>query len=162
DAISAFVRPGNSIHFAYGGARPNAAVAEIVRQFTGTDPGFTVSAHGFVNSQHAMVQAGLIRKLITPYAGENYPAPRPNGVLQRAIRSGEVDIECWSIWTLTARLMAGALGIPFMPVKSLVGSSMADTHLGRDFAMIDSGFEGAEPIGAVSAYRPDVVLVHGI
>jgi acyl CoA:acetate/3-ketoacid CoA transferase alpha subunit/acyl CoA:acetate/3-ketoacid CoA transferase beta subunit len=159
-AVSQWVKPGMSIHFAYGGGRPNAAVAEIVRQFSGTKPGFTISAHGFVNSQHALLGAGLVDRLIVAFAGENFPSPRPNQAMQRAVGpDGHVTLENWSIWTLTARLMAGALGLPFFPVRSLVDSGMAVEHAGKDYGAV-TAFGG--PSGVVRALRPDIVLVHGL
>ncbi len=160
EAVRRFVHPGATIHLGYGGARPNAAVAEIVRQFAGSDPGFTVSAHGFVSTQHALLQAGLVKHLCVAFAGENYPSPRPNPVLQRALADGSVTIENWSIWTLTARLMAAALGIPGMPVRSLSGSGLGAENAPerfRDLALFDGG-----ATGVVAPLRPDIVLVQAI
>ncbi|HVV24428.1 MAG TPA: CoA-transferase [Pseudonocardiaceae bacterium] len=155
DAITRFTRPGMAIHLAYGGGRPNAAVAELVRRYRGTSPGFTVSAHGFVNTQHALVAAGLVDRLVVAFAGENFPAPRPNAALQRAVRDKSVRVSNWSLWTLTARLMAGALGVDFFPVRSLAGSGIAAEHDGVDYQRVGA-------TGTVSAYRPDLVLVQGI
>ncbi|QYN18105.1 CoA-transferase [Amycolatopsis sp. DSM 110486] len=159
EAVEKFVRPGAFLHLAYNGGRPNAAVAEIIRKFAGTEPGFRISAQGFVNTQHALVAAGLVKTLTVAYAGENFPSPRPNPALQRASADGSVEIENWSIWTLTARLMAGALGVPFLPVRSLAGSTMAQEHAGRDYHEV--GPDGAvSPV--VTALRPDLVLLHGL
>jgi acyl CoA:acetate/3-ketoacid CoA transferase alpha subunit len=158
EAVERFVKPGASIHFAYGGGRPNAAVAEIVRRYAGTAPGFTISAHGFVSTHHALVAAGLVSHLSVAFAGENYPGPRPNPVLQRALADGTVTIENWSIWTLTARLAAGALGVEGFPVRSLAGSGMAVEHAGRGYRPAEAG-DGS---GTVAALRPDIVLVQAL
>lgn len=157
-AVQRFVVPSSSIHFAYGGARPNAAVAEIVRQFSGTDPGFTVSAHGFVSTHHALLARGLISHLCVAFAGENYPSPRPNPVLQRALAERSVTIENWSIWSLTARLIAGALGVDGFPIRSLADSGIADEHSGVGYLPSRSD-DGS---GMVAALRPDIVLLHGL
>jgi acyl CoA:acetate/3-ketoacid CoA transferase alpha subunit len=159
EAVRRFIAPGASLHLAYGGGRPNATVAEIVRQFRGSRPGFTVSAQGFVNTQHALVAAGLVERLVVAFAGENYPGPRPNPVLQRALRRGELEIESWSLWTLTARLIAGALGTGFAPVRSLAGSSIGADLAGRDYTRVEAF--GAE-VDVVRELRPDVTLVHGL
>jgi acyl CoA:acetate/3-ketoacid CoA transferase alpha subunit len=161
DAIDRFVRPGMALHLAYGGGRPNAAVAAIVRRFAGTDPRFTVSAQGFVNSQVALLDQGLVERLVVAFAGENFPSPRPNPAVQRAVApEGGVALENWTIWTLTARLMAGALGVPFLPVRSIVGSGMEAEHAGRSFATVSA--LGSDAVGVVAALRPDIVLVHGL
>jgi acyl CoA:acetate/3-ketoacid CoA transferase alpha subunit len=158
EAVERFVKPGASIHFAYGGGRPNAAVAEIVRRYAGTEPGFTISAHGFVSTHHALVAAGLVSHLSVAFAGENYPGPRPNPVLQRALADGTVTIENWSIWTLTARLVAGALGVEGFPVRSLAGSGIAAEHAGRAYRPA----EADDGSGTVAALRPDIVLVQAL
>lgn len=172
DAVGRLVRPGDTIHLAYGGGRPNAAVAGIMRRFGGSRPGFTVSACGFVSTQHAMVAAGLVSKLVVAFAGDNYPVPRPNRILRRALRDGSVAIENWSIWTLTARLIAGALGTPFFPVHSLASSGLAgglppDAY--RTLEIADGmaggmvgGMAGGPTGGMVGAFRPDVVLLSGL
>ena len=160
EAVERYTRPGMALHLGYGGGRPNAIVAEIVRRYAGTTPGFTVSAHGFVNTQHALIGAGLVDRLIVAFAGENFPSPRPNPALQRALRSGEVAIENWSIWTLTARLMAAALGVSHLPVLSLADSGMAEEHRGTAYEEV-SAF-GSRATGAVAPLRPDVTLVHGL
>jgi acyl CoA:acetate/3-ketoacid CoA transferase alpha subunit/acyl CoA:acetate/3-ketoacid CoA transferase beta subunit len=160
EAVRDLVEPGMHLHLAYGGGRPNATIAQLVRRFAGTSPRFTVSAHGFVSTQHVLVSEGLVEKLIVAFAGENYPSPRPNKALQRALAGREVSIENWSIGTLTARLMAAALGVDFMPVRALSGSSMAREHDPGDFREI-SGF-GSSPQPVVRALRPDLTLVHGL
>ncbi len=160
EAVRDLVEPEMHLHLAYGGGRPNATVAQLVRQFGGTSPRFTISAHGFVNTQHVLLSEGLVEKLIVAFAGENYPSPRPNRALQRALTSGQISIENWSIGTLTARLMAAALGLDFMPVRALSGSSMASEHGPDDFREI-SGF-GSQPQAVVRALRPDLTLVHGL
>jgi acyl CoA:acetate/3-ketoacid CoA transferase alpha subunit/acyl CoA:acetate/3-ketoacid CoA transferase beta subunit len=158
DAIKRFVKRGAAIHLAYSGGRPNAAIAEIVRQFSGKSPGFTVSAHGLVNTQHVLLGARLVDRLCVAFAGENYPTPRPNPVLQRALAEGSVTIENWSIWTLTARLIAGALGVEAFPVRSLDGSDLGTEHLGERYARSDPF--GLNPhAGVVRALRPDLVLL---
>jgi acyl CoA:acetate/3-ketoacid CoA transferase alpha subunit/acyl CoA:acetate/3-ketoacid CoA transferase beta subunit len=159
EAVRRFVRPGQTLHLSYGGGRPNAAVAEIIRQYQGTSPGFTVSAQGFVSTQHALVEAGLVHRLVVAFAGENYPSPRPSPALRRAVSAGTVQIENWSLWTLTARLMAGALGTGVQPVRSLAGSGLADEHAGSRFTTIEA--LGAST-GLVAELRPDVVLLQAL
>jgi acyl CoA:acetate/3-ketoacid CoA transferase alpha subunit/acyl CoA:acetate/3-ketoacid CoA transferase beta subunit len=161
EAVREFVRPGMSLHLAYAGGRPNALVRAIVREFAGTAPRFTVSAQGFVNTQHALVAAGLVERLVVAFAGENYPAPRPNPALQRALRAGQVTVESWSIGALTARLMAGALGITHQPVRSLRGSGMA-TDLREAGLYTELAAFGGPPQPAVAPLRPDLTLVHGL
>lgn len=162
EAVRQHVRPGDGIHIAYSNARPNAALLEILRQFDGTAPGFTLSASGIVSIQHALIARGLVRRVITSFAGENYPAAAPSRIFTDAVASGQVELENWSLLTLVVRLMAGALGLPFLPVRSLVGSGMEQEHLGRALALVPDPFGGDEPVAAVSSLRPDVTLVQAV
>ena len=45
--------------------------------------------------------------------GDPYPAPSPNPVIQKAFAEKQVEFEQWTMLTLTLRLMAAALGLPF-------------------------------------------------
>ena len=162
EAIKRHVRPGMGLHLCWSDARPNAAVLEIVRQFANTRPEFTLSSVGIASTQVALIATGLVERLITAYAGESYPAGAPNPVVQRAIAAGSLVIENWSQWTIVARLMAGALGVPFMPTRSLEGSSMATEHQGVGFAMAPSPFGLHENVPVVAALSPDLAILQGI
>ncbi|OLT09033.1 hypothetical protein BJF78_06840 [Pseudonocardia sp. CNS-139] len=159
EAVGAFVKPGDVVHLAYSDARPNAAIQQLVRTFAGTEPRFTVVSAGLVNIQHAMIELGLVDKVIASFAGENYPVARPNPALVRAVASRGVTIEHWSLWSLVARLTAGALGVSHFPVRSMRGSSMGQEAADRGELVELPGSDGATCL--VSALRPDVVLLHG-
>lgn len=161
DAVRQFIEPGMALHLCWSDARPNAAVLELVRQFAGRHPAFTISSVGFANMQAALVASGITRRLITAYAGESYPGGGVNAVFQRAINSGAIEIENWSQWSLVQRLMAGALGLPFLPTRSLRGSGLAAQNLGKTYAEVDDPF-GKGPIGVVAPLVPDVAFVQGL
>lgn len=161
EAVRSHVRPGDTIHVAYADARPNAVLLEVARAFAGTDPRFTLVTAGLVNVQHTLVELGLVHTVVASFAGENYPVARPNPALQRAIRDGRVAMQNWSMWSLIARLAAGALGVSHFPVLSMRDSTMGDEAAARGeyFTLPTTGDE--PPTGMVAALRPDVVLLHG-
>jgi acyl CoA:acetate/3-ketoacid CoA transferase alpha subunit/acyl CoA:acetate/3-ketoacid CoA transferase beta subunit len=161
DAIRRHVVAGMALHVCWSDARPNGALMEIVRQFRGRAPGFVLSGVGFANHQVALVEAGLVKRLVTAYAGESYPAGAVNPLFKRAIDAGDVEIEHWSQWTLVARLMAGALGLPFFPTRSLAGSGLAQDHLGHQFEFVDDPFGGGRA-GVVAPLVPDLAIVQGV
>lgn len=162
EAVRRFVRPGATVHVGYSDARPNAAQIEMVRQFAGKDMRLTLVTAGAVGVQHALLTTGVVRHLIASFGGENYPAPAPSPILQAALRSGKVTIENWSLWALIARLVGGALGMPYFPVHSLRGSDMEKEHLGKRFAVVEDPFGSGESVGAVRSLRPDVVIVQAV
>jgi acyl CoA:acetate/3-ketoacid CoA transferase alpha subunit/acyl CoA:acetate/3-ketoacid CoA transferase beta subunit len=161
EAVTRFVEPGMTLSLAFGDARPNAILREVVRQFRGTSPGFTVVTSGLLNTQQALVGAGLVRRLVTSFAGENYPAPWPSPVVRRALEDGSLTIEDWSLYTLVARLAAGALGVPFFPVRSFADGSMSGREdVGARAEVVDP-FEGGT-VTVVPRLTPDVCFVHGV
>lgn len=162
EAIASHVQPGCLLHVAYSDARPNAALLEVARHFAGTDPRLRLITSGLVTVQHALVELDLLESVALSFAGENYPMARPNRAFQRAVADGRVRVENWSLWTLVARLMAGALGVPFMPVRSLVGSDMGRDLVGHGFTEVTDPFGSEGSVGVVSALRPDVVLLQGV
>ena len=113
--------------------------------------------------QAALVAAGIVRRLITAYAGESYPAGGVNPVFQQRDRfSGDVEIENWSQWTFVQRLMAGALGLPFLPTRSLAGSGLAEQQP-RARAMPRSTIPSAAgSIGVVAPLVPDLAILQGL
>jgi acyl CoA:acetate/3-ketoacid CoA transferase alpha subunit/acyl CoA:acetate/3-ketoacid CoA transferase beta subunit len=157
-AVARFVRPGDHIHLAYSEARPNAAVLALCRQFAGSNPRFTISSGGLVSSQAALVTEGLAERIIASFIGDNYPSGAPNSIYQDAIDSGQVHLEEATLWTLVARLAAGAMGVPFMPVRSLEGSDLANQEWVSSATDVTTG----STVTTVAAIQPDIVVLHGV
>lgn len=61
--------------------------------------------------------------------------------------------------TLTAALGAGAAGIPFTPVRGLIGTGYMQIR--PDFHEIKNPYNAEERIAIVPAIRPDVAIFHG-
>lgn len=157
DAIHLLVRPGMHLHLAQAYLRPSAAIYELCRRFWNTDPGFTFSSLGFIANMVLLVYGGLARKIITSFAGDSYPFPGPNRIYQEAYRDGRLEIENWTVLTLPLRLMAGALGVDWMPTFSITGSSMEEEN--KDNFMTVETPDGGR-LGMVRALHPDVTFVH--
>ncbi|NLZ28575.1 MAG: hypothetical protein GX887_06375, partial [Firmicutes bacterium] len=153
------VRPGFALQVGCGIGYPMALLYEIVRQFWGSRPGFTFITYGGSCTNLVPFLAGrLVKKVLASYMGDSYPFPAPNPLIQKVFAAGEVELEEWSMLTLTQRLAAGAMGLPFFPTRSLIGSSLAANL--DDFTLIGDPF-GGEEIGLVKALCPDLSLVHG-
>ena len=162
-AIERYIRPGQAIQFgekpAFPTGYPMALLNEVVRRYYGKNPAFTyISYGGYANTLAPMIAGKMIKKIITTFLGDPYPHPSPNRVFQNAFSEKSVVIENWTMLSLTLRLMAGAAGLPFLPTRSLAGSSMEADN--PDFALITEPF-GQERIGLVRALRPDICLIHG-
>ena len=156
-AIRSHVRKGMSIGFA---GRGGALINQLLREFWGKSPEFTIINTGITATALSLVHGGLAKKIITSFIGDVYPSSGPSPVAQRAFLSGEVEFENWTMLTIPQRLLAGAMGWSAIPTRSIMGSSMEQENRGS-FAIVDDPFAPGEKIGLVSALRPDVALVHG-
>ncbi len=154
DAVARSVQPGDTIHVMLGHSRWTAAARELARVFWRKDPGFTLVMTSLGALGALFFRGGLVRKVVTAYSGNSFPTYSPNAVFRAAYESGQVDVEHWSILTLSQRLEAAARGLPAAVTGSLVGSSMAANEA---FAVIDSPFG---PLGLLQPLVPDVALVH--
>jgi len=160
-AVRTFVKPGMAIHLGVACTPPLAVVYELVRQFRGQDPRFTLFSLGLTTAYSLLVHAGLLRKINTTFLGDSYPSPGPNPVFQRALHAGAVDIQHWSLLAMVQRLKAGALGVSALPTKSILGSSMEKDNPDA-FAVVEDPFKKGEKLGMVRAINADLSFYHAL
>jgi acyl CoA:acetate/3-ketoacid CoA transferase alpha subunit/acyl CoA:acetate/3-ketoacid CoA transferase beta subunit len=171
DAVARFVRPGMTLHATSTTSRPNALLYEVMRQHWGRDPRFTYVTISMTGHAACLVRGGLLARVITTFCGDSYPTPGPNNAFVRAYLDKTVEIENWSMLTLPLRLKAAAMGIPWHPTRSIVGSTMAEENR-EAFRLLpevpceagaDRPLSNGEPgIGLVRALAPDLSLVHAL
>jgi acyl CoA:acetate/3-ketoacid CoA transferase alpha subunit/acyl CoA:acetate/3-ketoacid CoA transferase beta subunit len=154
DAVEKHVRPGDAICVFYGHSRWTAAAREVCRQFWGTDPGFELQYLSIGNLATLFFRGGLLRRLVSAFVGNGFPASGPNPIYSRAVAAGEVEVEHWSILTLQQRFEAAARGLPALVTGSLQGTSMENNP---GFEVVDTRFG---PVGLVEPLVPDIVLMH--
>ena len=133
---------------------------QLVRSFWDKAPEFTVITPSLNLHLVAIVRRRIAKKILTSFAGINYPSPRPCPVVQNAYGAGTIDLESWTMRTIPQRLLAGALGMDFIPTRSLIGSSMAEENR-ESFQVMDNPFSKEGQIGLLRALEPDVTLIHG-
>jgi acyl CoA:acetate/3-ketoacid CoA transferase alpha subunit len=103
-----------------------------------------------------LVGAGCVRRVI--YGGGSLDR---FGQLQRvneAIEQGRLEVEYTSSLAVCFRYLAGALGLPCVPIKSLLGSDML-AELAETTRELECPFTG-EPLLLLRALQPDVAVVH--
>jgi len=86
--------------------------------------------------------------------GEFGPAPR----FTAAITSGTIKMKDATCPALHAGLQAAEKGVPFMPLRGLIGSDVLKYR--DDWKVIDSPFGNSDPIVLLPAIKPDVALIH--
>ncbi len=152
EAVSRFVKSGDILFIsgAQHGA-PNAAMAEIVRQKI--DHLTVITA--LVGTNY-LIGEGLTDRMITGYMMLD---EKRSYALQKARAMGKFPvIEESSHFGISLMLLAGYLGIPFMPTRCLVGSDMMKYNP-DNLKMIGDPFGGGR-LGAVKAVVPDIGLIH--
>ena len=103
-----------------------------------------------------LIGAGCVETLETSAVslGEFGPAPRfTAAILAGAIRM--MDATCPA---LHAQFQAAEKGVPFMPLRGLIGSDVLAHR--PDWKVLDNPFGNDDPIVLLPALKPDVVLFH--
>jgi acyl CoA:acetate/3-ketoacid CoA transferase alpha subunit len=99
--------------------------------------------------------AGIVKKLDITYIGlEVYGT---SSALRRAVESGQVEtcVE-WSNGGITWRMKAAAMGVPFLPTRSMLGT---DTLKYSAAKVVQDPFTGAR-VALIPALILDVALIH--
>jgi glutaconate CoA-transferase subunit A len=123
-----------------------------------------------------MIAAGCVERVIAAWVGNVMMGSAYN--FRRAAEQGELKIVNLSNFTVALALQAAAMGVPFLPTRSALGSDVARDN---DFLTeIDSPFDetqtgesstrpggrgrpplrGQDKLHAVRALNPDVAIVH--
>jgi glutaconate CoA-transferase subunit A len=152
---------------------PFAAAHEIIRQ---KKRGLTLIGPISDILFDQMIAAGCVDQVIAAWVGNVMMGSAYN--FRRAVEQGGLKVVNLSNFTVALALQAAAMGVPFLPTRTALGSDVA-----RDndfFAEIDSPFEdmragessirpggrgrpplrGQNKLHAVRALAPDVAIVH--
>jgi glutaconate CoA-transferase subunit A len=103
-----------------------------------------------------LIGAGCVETLETSAVslGEFGPAPR----FTAAILGGTIRMKDATCPALYASMQAGEKGVPFMPLRGLIGSDILAHR--PDWRVIDNPFGNDDPIVLLPAIKPDVALFH--
>lgn len=157
EAIERHIEKHMTLNFTAG---VGTLVYQLIRSFWDKAPEFTVISPSLNMHLTAIVRRRLAGKVLASFAGISYPSPSPCPVVQNAYASGAIELESWTMRTIPQMLLAGALGMDFIPTRSLIGSSMAEENR-ASFQVMENPFSKEGRIGLLRALQPDVTLVHG-
>ncbi len=153
DAVSRFVKEGDYVGVElYGTVRcPMSLVRELIRR------GYSKlrSAAQGVYESDLFAAANVFKEMDWTYIGLEVYGVSSN--LRRTVESGYVEhVVEWSNASLAWRFKAAAMGVPFLPVRSMLGT---DTLKYSAAKVIECPFTG-EPIALVPALVLDVGVIH--
>lgn len=103
-----------------------------------------------------LIGAGCVETLETSAVslGEFGPAPR----FTAAILNGSIRMKDATCPALHAGFQAAEKGVPFMPLRGLIGSDVLKHR--PDWKVVDNPFGNDDPIVLLPAIKPDVALFH--
>jgi len=111
-----------------------------------------------------LIGAGCVRRVELAYeADEAFGTVGPRW--RRAVERGQIEWEDYSNFAMVSRFAAGAMGIPFMPIRSLLGSDvLACQALSDEQRLADPRTSPRKAYVLQSPFLPDdrVVLVPAI
>ncbi len=156
EAVSRLIEDGDSIALgtALEAAIPFSAGHEIIRQKK-RDLILIGPISDMLFDQ--MIGSGCVRKVIAAWIGNVITGAGYN--TRRAVEKGvprSLEIEDHSNFSIALSLHAGALGIPFIPTKSLLGTGMMEGN--HPFKEMTCPFSG-DNMALVPALKPDVAIV---
>lgn len=174
EAIKKFVFDG--CHICFSGftvsRNPMAAIYEIIRH---KFKDLHIYTHSFGHGIDEMIGAGCVSKIETSYGGEGKHAPTAIRYA-KAIREGKMLFEDYTNYQMVLRFQAGATGVPFLPVRSSLGTDVIekwgfprslresnDKIPNKKLVVMDNPFEDwcdTSKVVLVPAICPDVSIIH--
>jgi glutaconate CoA-transferase, subunit A len=174
EAVDRFVPDG--AHISIGGftcnRNPMAAVYEIIRRHK---KNLHLYAHSNGQGLDELIGAECVTRLDIAYGGTGRFAPTCIR-FRKAVEAGTLLVEDYSNYQMTLRFMAGAMGVPFLPTRSGLGSDIItrwgfsrqlrqdDTSIPDEkLVVMDNPFgtwADTERVVLVPAITPDVTLLH--
>lgn len=153
EAIARFVHDGDYVGTElYGTVRaPMSLCRELIRQ---GKKDLRLAGQG-VMELDLIIAAGLVKKLDFTYIGlEVYGV---SNALRRAVESGQIEqVVEWSNGAITWRFKAASMGVPFIPVRAMLGT---DTFKYSAAKAVECPFTG-ETVCLLPALILDVGIIH--
>jgi glutaconate CoA-transferase subunit A len=160
-AIAGHVHEGDFLYIGgYICRTPFSAIHEIIRQ---DKRNLTITRSNAADDFDLLIGAGMVKRFIATFLslgfyglGQCYRRSVEKGIPHR------IEVEEYTNLSLPMMLMAGALGMPFVPVKDMVGTDLMQVRafMGEHkYKIIDSPFDGS-PVMLVPALNPDVAIIH--
>jgi glutaconate CoA-transferase subunit A len=139
-------------------SHPVALAHEIIRQ---RKRNLEIAGSAAWVANNLLIGAGCVdRLLLIGVEFVEYGGLLPT--LRRGVEGGKIIVDDYSYYAFACRLMAAAIGIPFFPTKSMLGSDMLRYSWlegKKKFHVMKCPFTG-EKIVLVPALEPDAAVIH--
>ena len=155
ETIAEFIRDGDSVAMGLQMEQmiPFAAGHEIIRQRK-RDLRLIGPISDILFDQ--LIGAGCVKDVVAAWVGNVMMGSAYN--FRRAVEEDGTKIFNMTNFSIALGLQAGAMGVPFLPTRTAMGSDVPKGN--HFFYSIVSPFEPKETLLAVRAIVPDVTIVH--
>ncbi|MDP8255811.1 MAG: CoA-transferase [Candidatus Alcyoniella australis] len=139
---------------------PFAAIHEIIRQ---RRSGLTIVRSNAADDFDMLIGAGAVKRFVSTFLSLGFFGL--GRCYRRAMEQQiphAIEVEEYTNLSLPLMLMAGAMGLPFVPSKDMLGSDLLNVRsfMGEDkYKLIQSPFDGKNTL-LVPALNPDVAIIH--
>jgi glutaconate CoA-transferase, subunit A len=152
----AVARIPDEAHVAFGGILfSRTPLALIWAMLRARRERLTISRNLMCYEGEWCMVAGAADKVVTSWMGIGLPWGLSR-IVREYVESGRVPIEEWSHLGLGLRYRAAAMGVPFLPALTMLGSDLMDVGGSKS---ITCPYTGAQ-LHAVPALFPDAALIH--
>ncbi|WP_456370222.1 CoA transferase subunit A [Geoglobus sp.] len=148
EAVRKFVSDGDYLAYDFSSLTrgPQSLIREIIRQ---GKKHLWICAKFTLLESVLLAGAGCVDRIDVGFLGFG-------PYIARKVQNGEVKVYDWSNGSITYRLIAGAMGIPFIPARDLLGT---DTFRKSGAMAVKDPFTG-KPVALLPALNPDVAVIH--
>lgn len=148
EAVKKFVKDGAYLSYDLTGMvrGPLSLEREIIRQ---RKRNLWLAAKFTIMDTELLVGAGCVSKVDVGFLGTGK-------LLMKAVEEGKIKIIEWCNHTMALRHLAGAMGVPFLPTRAVMGS---DVFKYSGAKVVTDPFTGTK-VCLVPAVNPDAALIH--
>ena len=156
EAAAALIQDGE--HVAIGGCMMSRTPSALIWALVRAGRKNLTFSRSIVSSDGDIVFAsGIGRKVITSWFSQGI-VWGISRVMRAWTESGRAEFEEWSHMSMGLRYRAGAMGLPFMPTRSMMGSDVGrlQANATKDFVCPFTG----DKLLLLPALTPDVAIIH--
>ncbi|MCM3762142.1 hypothetical protein M3212_15325 [Alkalihalobacillus oceani] len=151
----------NGTHICFSGFAHSMAPMAFVREMIKHGiKDLEISALGEAWAVDMLAAAGAIKKIrMSNFMFEGWGRCQN---FSRAVENGDIEIEDYSHFGMSNRFFAGAIGIPFIPIKSMNGTDIVNIETfdqGNKFRQAECPFT-SERVTLVPSVQPEYAVLH--
>ena len=155
EQAASFVRDGDSVGIG-GSTMSRTPMGMIWALIRAGRKGLTCSRSIVSSDGDLLLASGVCDHIVTSWFSQSI-LWGVSKVMRHYVETGKARYDEWSHMAMGMRFRAGAMGVPFMPIRSMLGSDVRSQR--PEPVEIDCPFTG-DKILLVPALNPDVALIH--